>query len=465
MKNFAVYWSQGLFLRPHHLQAADRYWSEVLHESIASQIPHCYGLQRLEIDPSALDAQQFGVRALRGVLKDGTLLDLSAGALGRCDLKDLPRNQPIRLAIGIAGHREDRPSVGRVGEITARHVARRVEVRDETSGGDPQILDFKDLQVRWFLPNDSREGFETLEIVQLRWNVDRGVWRIDHDWLPTALSIEAWRGLGYRDLEAICDLLENRAETVSQRILSKRISAGSSGQELEFSRLMDALNVSLGESRAIRSPALPHPSQAYNSLCRILGSLALYHPERRMPRDILNYDHDNPEPAFRWLKQRIDASLAQDYEDPYQIRPFIGEGGDLYVRLDRRWLDADFNLVFAYRMTKLPAKDAKWEWALLKPRLSSPDLIRTVNEQHIVASERSLVALEPRPPFLPRDLVCYRFDKQNDLFGPVRDSAAIGMRLRGLDGHSAVKDGESMVRWQVENRPVESEFFVVAYPK
>ncbi|HAN97589.1 MAG TPA: hypothetical protein DCQ98_09265 [Planctomycetaceae bacterium] len=465
MKHPGIFWSQGLFLRPHHLQASDRHRDELLFETLAARLEGCYGLQRIELEGSALDAQQFGVTRLRALLRDGSLVDLSGGAPGRCDLKDLPRSEPIRIAIGAAQRRDDLPAVARTStDIAARFVARRIEVRDESTGSDPQQLDFRELNLRWFLPGQPRDGFETLDVAQLRWNVDRGQWQIDLGWLPTALSIDAWRGLGWRDAEGIGDLLENRAETIAQRIASKRIAIGSSGQDLEFSRLMDAINDALGESRSYRSPARPHPETLYAALCRTVGRLALFHPDVRMPRDVPAYDHDHPEPVFRWLRERIDASLAQDYEDPYQIRPFVGEGGDLFLRLDRRWLDADHTLLFAYRMTRLPGKDLKWEWGLLKPRLSSPDLIRTVSEQHIVAAERSLVSVDPRPTFLPRDLTCFRFDKGHEYFSPVRDSGGIGMRLRGLEGLAAVRDGESVVRWPIDGRQVEAEFFAVAYP-
>src|SRR5688572_28048231 len=29
MKNLPVHWSEGMFLRPHHFQAADRHWAEM----------------------------------------------------------------------------------------------------------------------------------------------------------------------------------------------------------------------------------------------------------------------------------------------------------------------------------------------------------------------------------------------------------------------------------------------------
>ena len=40
MHNLPVHWSEGLFLRPHHFQAADRYWTEAA--DLSEQWDHQY---------------------------------------------------------------------------------------------------------------------------------------------------------------------------------------------------------------------------------------------------------------------------------------------------------------------------------------------------------------------------------------------------------------------------------------
>jgi len=48
MYNLPVHWSEGLFLQPHHLQAADRYWTETLQTSEQWDHPYYYGLRTLD---------------------------------------------------------------------------------------------------------------------------------------------------------------------------------------------------------------------------------------------------------------------------------------------------------------------------------------------------------------------------------------------------------------------------------
>ena len=50
----AVHWNEGMFLRPHHLQAAQRYASAHLHRSSLFDQHYNWGLRSLDIDKEAL---------------------------------------------------------------------------------------------------------------------------------------------------------------------------------------------------------------------------------------------------------------------------------------------------------------------------------------------------------------------------------------------------------------------------
>ena len=59
MRNLPIHWSEGLFLKPHHFQAADRAWSEVLQTGEQWDHPYHYGIRRLELSPEAIANYQF----------------------------------------------------------------------------------------------------------------------------------------------------------------------------------------------------------------------------------------------------------------------------------------------------------------------------------------------------------------------------------------------------------------------
>lgn len=90
-----VHWYEGLFLQPHHFQAADRHLAEVMQSSLELDRPYSYGIRTLEYGLEALANHQFEVRTLQARMRDGTIIDLGAGQqLDRLDLKSASRPRP-----------------------------------------------------------------------------------------------------------------------------------------------------------------------------------------------------------------------------------------------------------------------------------------------------------------------------------------------------------------------------------
>ena len=89
MQNLPVHWHEGLFLRPHHFQAADRYWREEWHTSHSWDQPYHYGLHAIEFSKEALANYQFEVHVLQARMRDGTLINLERGQEpDRVDIKE-----------------------------------------------------------------------------------------------------------------------------------------------------------------------------------------------------------------------------------------------------------------------------------------------------------------------------------------------------------------------------------------
>ena len=84
-----------------------------------------------------------------------------------------------------------------------------------------------------------------------------------------------------------------------------------------------------------------HPLQAYWEMCRIVGQLAIFQPERHVP-DLPKYDHDQLGFCFSRVKQYIDAIELgpQGCEE----EPFVGEALRLQVPLKGHWLGATYQM-------------------------------------------------------------------------------------------------------------------------
>src|SRR5438874_1412558 len=84
----AVHWHDGMFLRPHHFQVADRYDRHLARRHEQWDMHYGWGLRDIDIDPDALANHRFGVRTLRARLHDGTTVAVPEdGLLPSLDLK------------------------------------------------------------------------------------------------------------------------------------------------------------------------------------------------------------------------------------------------------------------------------------------------------------------------------------------------------------------------------------------
>src|SRR6478735_3425684 len=60
-----VHWHEGMFLRPHHFQAAGRFLAHEMARGDKWDLHHNWGLRSIQIDPDALANHRFVVRSLQ----------------------------------------------------------------------------------------------------------------------------------------------------------------------------------------------------------------------------------------------------------------------------------------------------------------------------------------------------------------------------------------------------------------
>src|SRR5215813_273615 len=83
-----IHWHEGMFLRPHHFQAAQRYWSYQTSLGDKWDLHYNWGLRAIDLDLDGLANFRFVVRSLKARLTDGTLISIPEdGVLPPVDLK------------------------------------------------------------------------------------------------------------------------------------------------------------------------------------------------------------------------------------------------------------------------------------------------------------------------------------------------------------------------------------------
>ncbi|MCL2645351.1 MAG: type VI secretion system baseplate subunit TssK, partial [Betaproteobacteria bacterium] len=73
-----VVWSEGMFLRPQHMQQHERYFEAYVRRCVTAFQGYFWGFCALDIDDEALGLGTVLVRRAQGLLPDGTPFDLAA---------------------------------------------------------------------------------------------------------------------------------------------------------------------------------------------------------------------------------------------------------------------------------------------------------------------------------------------------------------------------------------------------
>mgnify|MGYP000215211913 CR=1 FL=1 len=361
MYNLPVHWSEGLFLQPHHFQAADRYWTELLQTSEQWDHPYYYGIRQLEFSPEALGNFQFQVNVCRLRMKDGTLVALGAGQEpDRVDLKEaFAKESVVRVFVAIP-----KLKMGRVNVATGadgaqqRFIETKQLVQDESFGGNEQEIRFRDLNVRLMLSTQDTAGYEILPIAQVQRSGEKeAAPQLDTSYIPPVLAIEAWPPLGRDIVRAIYDILGRKIEILSEQILSRGITLASQEPgDMDRLLMLHVLNQAYSFLHVLTFAIGVHPFQAYSELCRLVGMLSIFGRARRPP-EIPVYDHDDLARIFNYIKQQIQLLLDSlpDYE--YEQRWFEGDANGMRVAIESRWLGPDWQWMVGVHRGSLSERD------------------------------------------------------------------------------------------------------------
>lgn len=360
MRNPPVHWHEGLFLRPHHFQAADRYWSEQSQTSEQWDHPYNYGLVALDFSKESLANHQFEVRVLKARLRDGTLVSLELGQEpDRLSFKEdaasvqkhvaslvegFESHAVIRVYLGVPKLKLGRANVGAAEAAgTARFVPSRLMVQDQTLGGNEQELELCNLNIKLLLSTQDLSGYDLLPIAQIKRASAGGARpQIDDTYIPPIVSIDAWPGLGRDIVRAIYDVIGQKIEVLAGQVSARGIGFDSRHPgDMERILMLAQLNAASNALAILAFAQGVHPIVAYTELCRIVGQLSIFDKSRRS-ESVPPYDHENLAGIFQEIRLRIEKLLnaVQDYE--YEQRFFLGVGLGMQVSLEPKWFNADW---------------------------------------------------------------------------------------------------------------------------
>jgi type VI secretion system protein ImpJ len=460
-----VYWYEGMFLQPHHLQAAERHHSHIRQLGSKWDLHHNWGLRSIELREDALANHRLVIRRLEARLKDGTLVVMRPddGSLPALDLKPALEGEPVvKVFLAVPVLRLGRANICESG-VDGRYLIDTLEVEDENNGVNQEAVQFRRLNLRLLVSaRDEHPGYEVLPIARIEKSSEADALPcLDPTYIPPVLACDAWESLRV-------DILQNVYERIGMKIELLANLAEARGVSVDSQAVGDALMIgqlrALNEAYALLGGLVfargVHPMQAYLELRRLVGQLAIFSRERRPPQ-MPAYDHDDLGGCFYRLKQLLDGLMDLVFEPEYRTRPFEGAGLRIQVPLEPAWLEPAWQMFVGVK-TSLPVEECVsllTQSGQLGMKIGSSDRVDAIY-RHGSAGLR--FTHTPRPPSaLPSvpGLIYFQINRetQPEEWKTVQKSLTLAVRLNEtrLEGNI---QGEKAFTVRVNERATKLQF-------
>lgn len=494
MESLPVHWYEGLFLRPHHLQANDRYWTELTTLSGRWDNAYNYGIYDFEFSKEALANNHLDVQVLKARMQDGTLVDLTysrkpdrlplKGAGGASESGDLAnanglqtsleeafaKETSITVFLGIPKLKLGRENCAAGGRRSdTRYYESRFGMSDESRGGHEQEIEFRELNAKLMLSTQDLSGFELLPIAQIKRAAEgQATPELDPDYIPPLLSTNCWPELGAHIVRALYDLIGQKIEVLSMQIVNRGMGRDSQDPgDLDRISMLEMLNEAYATLSIIAFAQAIHPFVIYTELCRVLGKLSIFTPERRVS-DIPIYDHDDLGRIFREIKERIERILLglRDYE--FEQRYFLGVGLGMQVSLEPRWFHSNWEWCIGVRKGDLSAQECRQllsagvlDWKLGSSRQVENIFLRRSQGVELRPLDRPLRALPATQEWIYFEVM----KNDSPAWRDVVETQTLAMRLKdSLIQNKDRLQGERDIDVMTHGKKVSLQFALFAIP-
>ena len=394
-----VHWAEGMFLRPHHLQLAERHREELLRQEVRRLQPFFWGLLKIDIALDQLENFTFEVRDCEVKLKDGTSLSLSS------NLRLPPRTFKTELDqaggrmevwLGIPSWRELDANAFQPGESVGgqdrRWSVESVEVLDENTGGNAQVLESRRANGRFLFGRESREGYECVPVALIeRAGQGKNTPVLSTEFVPPVTEIGAWPAL-----ENLCQSVTNRLEAKHRFLVSEVVEGKLTTDAEGTTGWQPILKLQILGSflflfqQLTRIPRI-HPFTVYVEFCRLAGELSIF-DDQRSPLKIPLYDHDDLGRCFFEITHVLEALSEKIVASRYIKVDFMTRDELLVAALAPEWLVSETE-IYLHVESPLDEKEVKSRIEVMK--LGTPGDIPVLKQRRLFGLDLQMLKRVP----------------------------------------------------------------------
>lgn len=344
-----IYWSEGLFLQPHHLQLMQRSVSDGFSRERALGFSYPYGLIESDVSRDDLNNKSLKFKRLRAVMPSGLYVALGENT----DMSSLNIEQAFSrthdgfmVYLGVPVYNELRANtqvqtMGQTNGDSSKLLYRlnEIELRDENTGENPKPVQLCRINARLLLETDDFTDMETLPLCRIRQATgdEVGLPQLDASFCPPCFVLSGYPGLS--------ELLRDLSNQVcsSRDKLSVQIKQGGFNIEnmrgVQFEQLMRLRTLNRFGSRLTALVVAPNisPFSIFLELLELHGELAALQPHKEFEA-IGGYEHNNPLPVFKKLTDAIRGHLKGSVASTYLKLECVHEDGAFMATLQDQHL-------------------------------------------------------------------------------------------------------------------------------
>ncbi len=302
-----VVWSEGLFLRPHHLQQNDRYLENLVEARVRGITPYPWGFSVLEIDRDLAQQSKFGLRRAAGVMPDGTPFSMpdTSPLPAPIDVPENAAGQLVWLSLPLAAPNSTEVEDGVANSASRFRSASEMLVDSTSPLRIEEEIDIAHPRLALELRKTGKPGYVGLGIARVLEVRDRAI-LLDEKYAPPVLSCAAHPVVGGW-IDRVIGWMENKLEELARYAADP--TAGGGLQSADYF-VLQLLNRHVPVLRHFRQSRYVHPERLFEEFLRIAGELATFATSERRTRTYPAYDQDNLEDVFTPLVRDIQDFLS-----------------------------------------------------------------------------------------------------------------------------------------------------------
>jgi type VI secretion system protein ImpJ len=424
-----VVWSEGLFLRPQHLQQQDRYYERYVETRCHALRSNSWGLTELEVERDLLSIGQLGLARAAGVFPDGTPFRMPEDTPLPTPLEIDPklRDQIMYLAVPLRqpGSTEVQRDAER--DSTVRSSITELEARDSSgNSGQPALLEVASLRTRLMAERDAADGFARIPITHLiECRADKRV-ILEDRFIATVLDARAAPRLATFMTELL-GLLHQRGEALGARVTA---TGRSSSAEIADYLLLQTINRTEALLAHLNESGVLHPEDLYRFCVALAGELATFTSTSHRRQPFPRYRHERLRESFEPVITALRAAFSTQIDPSAIPIPIVAKKyGVSVATVADRSLFSSAVFVLAAR-ADMQADDIRRRLPGLLKIAPVEKISNYVNLQLPGISVTS-VPVAPRQIPVHAGFVYFELDQSHELWNQLASSGGVAFHVAG----------------------------------